>query len=369
MSEEAPAPRREAPGPNEMRDPLVRQELKRAGVWIGLILGVAALFYLSQPLLLIFGGIVFASMIDGGARLLGRVLPIARGWRITIIILTTLVFLGWTMYFAGSQFAQQAESLRAIIATQSARLFSYLENANLLGEGGANEIGKQIMGSLGRVTTFVGSAIGFVTSAVMILVLGIFFVIEPRSYERGLAWMFPLSSRERIYHALNDMGSTLRKLMAGRLLGMAVEGFGTWILLSLIGMPMAALLGLLTGLLAFLPNIGSIVSGVLIVLVGLSAGGDMVLWAFGVYLIVQMIDGYVIVPMVAKRTVDLAPALVLGAQILLGAAFGFLGLLFADPLVALLKVALEHRSSNQKATAPVGTVAPPTVLTAPTISN
>ena len=88
-------------------------------------------------------------------------------------------------------------------------------------------------------------------------------------------------------------------------------------LLAVGGVPMAALLGILTGLLAFLPNIGAIVSGILLVLVGFSAGVETGLWAIGVYFVVQTVDGYLIVPTVAKRSVDLAPALVLGA---LGAA-------------------------------------------------
>src|SRR3546814_17369559 len=75
------------------------------------------------------------------------------------------------------------------------------------------------------------------------------------------------------------MAWTLRRLMAGRLIGMAVEGFGTWILLMLGGVPMATLLGVLTGRLAFLPNIGAIISGVLIVLVGFSAGVNTGLYA------------------------------------------------------------------------------------------
>ena len=62
--------------------------------------------------------------------------------------------------------------------------------------------------------------------------------------------------------------------MAGRILGMVVEGVGTWLMLLAGGVPMAALLGLLTGLLAFIPNIGAIVSGVLMVAVGFSAGSD-----------------------------------------------------------------------------------------------
>ncbi len=181
---------------------------------------------------------------------------------------------------------------------------------------------------------------------VMVFVLAIFIAIDPRLYERGVAWMLPMRERTHFYGTMERMGHNLRRLMAGRLLGMAVEGVGTWILLAVGGVPMAALLGVLTGLLAFIPNIGAIVSGLLIVLVGFSAGTDTGLYAIGVYLVVQMIDGYVIVPMVAKRAVDLAPALVLGAQILFGALFGLIGLLLADPIVAMIKVALERESER-----------------------
>ena len=179
----------------------------------------------------------------------------------------------------------------------------------------------------------------------------IFIAAEPRMYERGVAWMLPLAEREHFYGTAEKIGRTLRRLMAGRLLGMAVEGFGTWILLSLGGVPMAALLGILTGLLAFLPNIGAIISGALIILVGFSAGVDVGLYAVFVYFVVQMVDGYLIVPMVAKRAVDLAPALVLGAQILFGALFGILGLALADPIIAMIKVALERQSERNEARA------------------
>ena len=109
---------------------------------------------------------------------------------------------------------------------------------------------------------------------------------------------------------------------------------------------MAALLGIITGLLAFIPNIGAIISGVLIVLAGFSVGVNEGLWAIAVYFIVQTVDGYLIVPYVARRTVDLAPALVLGAQLLFGALFGIMGLALADPIVAMIKVALERHSRD-----------------------
>ena len=341
---------REEVGPTELYDPLIRSEIKRAAVWIGMASLVVAFIWLAQPILLIIGGIVLAAMFDGGARLLGRVLPIPRGFRLTIVVLAVFGFIYWTFVFTGSELAAQAASLQAIVERQIESIGNRIEAAgfNISAED-VKGLGSQILNSVGRVTEAVSSVLGTVTNLSMMLVLGIFIAAEPRLYERGVAWMLPLAERAHFYGTAEKMGSVLRRLMAGRLLGMAVEGVGTWALLSLGGVPMAALLGVLTGLLAFLPNIGAIVSGALIILVGFSAGVDAGLYAIFVYFVVQTVDGYLIVPMVAKRAVDLAPALVLGAQILFGALFGILGLALADPIIAMIKVALERQSERNEA--------------------
>ena len=342
----------EQAGPIELRDPLIRHELKRAGVWIGLVLAVAAVIVLAQPLLLIFAGIVLAAMLDGGARLLGRVLPIPRGWRLAIVTIAAIGFIVWTIYFAGTELAAEATRLRVTLAAQVERILAWASDLGLVrGRIGVEQLSSQMMGSLGRLGTAVSTALGGIASAVMIVVIGIFIAVEPRLYQRGVAWMLPMEQRDRFYRTVSRMGHVMRRLMAGRLLGMAVEGVGTWLLLLAGGVPMAALLGILTGLLAFLPNIGAIISGVLIVLAGFSVGVNEGLWAIAVYLIVQTVDGYLIVPYVARKTVDLAPALVLGAQLLFGALFGLMGLMLADPMVAMLKTALEQKSDDDEAEA------------------
>jgi predicted PurR-regulated permease PerM len=335
----------ERPGPVEMRDPLVRQELTRASVWLGSILLIAAVIILAQPLLLIVAGIVFAAMLDGGARLLGRVLPIGRGWRIALVSLFVVAFLAGTVWFTSTELASQAATFRQLLMNQTQQVMSYLARLGIdAGSVDPQQIIGQAMSGLGRLTSAVSSALGAVTSIVLILVIGLFIAIEPRLYERGVAWMLPLDKRDSAYRTMASVGHTLRHLMFGRIIGMAVEGIATWALLAIGGVPMAALLGLLTGLLAFIPNIGAIISGVLIVLIGFSAGFDTGLWAIGVYCIVQFIDGYVIVPYVARKTVDLAPALVLGTQLIFGALFGIIGLTLADPIVAMIKAALQQKA-------------------------
>ena len=340
------------PGPSEMRDPFVRREVQRAAIWIAMVGGVALAWTLAQPILLILAAIVFATMLDGGTRLLGRVLPIARGWRLLIVLLGCIGFAYWLIGYAGDQLVQQAAQLQSVITAQLDRLIA-LAQANGAGalEFDVKQAIDYAMSSVGRVTAAVGSVVGGLTSLFMIFVLGIFLAIEPRLYERGFAWLLPSSERAHFFNVANAMGYTLRRLMAGRLLGMLVEGVATWILLALYGIPMAALLGIITGILVFIPNIGAILSGILMVLVGFSLGWEGGLYALFVYFIVQTVDGYVIVPMVAKRTVDLAPALVLGAQLLFGALFGILGLALADQIVAMIKVLLEKNAERGAETA------------------
>jgi predicted PurR-regulated permease PerM len=338
----------QVPGPSEFRDPLIRNEIKRALVWIGLVVAVALIALLAQPILLILGAIVFAAGLDGGTRLLGRVLPIGRGWRLALVLLSIIAFLAWVFISAGNQLVAQAATLQDTILAQIDRVMQWAQ-AEGLTESSFNptQILDYAMGSVGRVTAALSSVIGGLTALFMIFILGIYIAIEPRLYERGVGWLMPQSERSFFYDVSAAMGKTLRRLMAGRILGMLVEGIATWILLGLYGIPMATLLGVLTGLLVFIPNIGALISGILMVLVGFSVSVDAGLYCLFVYFIVQFVDGNIIVPMVAKRTVDLAPALVLGAQIVFGALFGILGLALADPIIAMIKVYLEKNAERQ----------------------
>lgn len=340
-----------AAGPTDISDGLVKREAKKAAVW----LGVAALFalavILAQPIMVIIGGIVLAAMIDGGQRLIARIAPfVPRGLRITLVLLGAVSFLVWLVTFAGGQIAAQAAEFPAVVQNQLARLTLWAQSHGItMRDLNLQQIASQVLGSVGQVTRALGGIFGGFTTAFLIFILAIYFVIEPDIYRRGFAWMMPAESRDHFEGTALRMGKALRMLLFGRLIGMTVEGVATWALLAWWGVPMAALLGLLTGLLAFLPNIGAPISGLLMVLVGFSGGTEMGLFCIAVYVVVQTVDGNIIVPMVAKRTADLAPALVLGAQLVFGLLFGILGLMLADPIVAMIKIALERQAARNDA--------------------
>ena len=335
--------------PNEFRDPMIRSEMKRAGVWISMAVLVALVVVLIQPLLLIFGGLVFASMLDGGVRLLGRVLPIGRGWRLLIVSLGVVLFLVGTILLAGVQITEQAQQLSATVQVQFTRLVDWADGLGIMpARDDLTSILQQALGSVGRLTTYAVGLFGALTSLFMIMVIGLFVAMEPRLYERGAEWLVPSRNRAEFAILSQRMGATMRRLMFGRLIGMAVEGVATTILLWMAGVPMALVLGILTGVLAFIPNIGAFISGALMIAVGFSAGVNAGLAAIAIYIAVQTIDGYVIIPMVARRTVDMPPALTLSTQILAGTLFGLIGLALADPMTAMAKVALERGSELEE---------------------
>jgi hypothetical protein len=220
--------------PAEMRDPFLRKELKRALIWLGLACVIALLIVLVQPLLIIFAGVVLAALFDGGVRLLGRVLPIGRGWRLLIVVLLVFAFLVGTFILTGVQVTEQVTQLRSTLELQANRFTGYLSSQGLMpGASDVNGIAKEALGSVGRVTSWVGTAIGAITSMFMILILGLFIAMDPGTYSRGLEWLVPTDLRPEFAKTMDKMGETLRRLLAGRLLGMAVEGVASGIALAI----------------------------------------------------------------------------------------------------------------------------------------
>jgi predicted PurR-regulated permease PerM len=148
----------------------------------------------------------------------------------------------------------------------------------------------------------------------------------------------PRDRRPRFAEVLDDIGATLRWWLVGQLVAMTVVGTATWLLLTAIGMPSALLLGLQAGILTFIPFLGPIIGGAAILLVAMSQGGAMVLWAMGGYVLIQSIEGYLLTPLVQQNTVDLHPLLAITAMILFGTLFGLLGIALATPLVVVIRL-------------------------------
>src|SRR5688500_2338645 len=147
--------------PTSIASPVLRLEAKRAMVWVAVVGLVVLAIYISQALLVIFGGLVFASMLDGGERLFGRVLPIGRGWRLGLVILLGIAFLVWLGYFAGLQISREAAELPQILPVLASRVIGWLDSQGFaIDQRDLQGISSQLVTGVGTVTRAIGGVFG-----------------------------------------------------------------------------------------------------------------------------------------------------------------------------------------------------------------
>jgi predicted PurR-regulated permease PerM len=176
------------------------------------------------------------------------------------------------------------------------------------------------------------------TALLTILFIGIFGALDPDRYKAGMVRLFPLPMRDRADEVLREIGQTLRWWLIGRAIGMTLIGVSTMAVLALLGMPYAVLLGVLAGVLEFVPYLGPIIAGVPIVVLSLLDSPQTALYVVGAYAVVQTIESYLLEPLIMQRTVLVPPAFTLFMQVLMGALFGIVGIVMATPFAAVLHV-------------------------------
>jgi predicted PurR-regulated permease PerM len=192
-----------------------------------------------------------------------------------------------------------------------------------------------------QLTGLASSTAGVVVNILIVGILGIYLASQPSLYSRGLKHLLPLSYRERAGEVLGVIDESLRRWLVGRFALMVINGALTAIGLKLLGIPLALTLGLLAGLLNFVPNFGPWIAAIPAVLIAFLQGPQQALYVAVLYLVLQSVDGYLLTPLVDRRSVELPPVLTITAQVILGLAFGFIGILLASPLTAVAMILIK----------------------------
>lgn len=298
-------------------------------------------------LLLIFAGLLFAALLDACTQGLASVLPIGRAWRLAIVC--TLIALGTAglLVWSGYNLVEQADSLIRLIGEQLRVLRGELRSMGITPP--ASPEGPRTLAQLlfpdpgalfGHAYSAFSLASGVLGNVVLVVFIGLFMAASPETYRRGVLSLLPRGRRQRVGEVLDEMAEVLRWWLIGQLVAVVLIAITTWIGLALIGMPGALLLGLQAGLVNFIPYLGPIIGAVPILLAAMAQGTSMVLWALGVHIVIQTVEGYVLAPLIQRRAVDLPPVLTLAAVMLSGALFGAMGIALATPLVAVMRVAV-----------------------------
>lgn len=184
-------------------------------------------------------------------------------------------------------------------------------------------------------TGAVASTFSAFGNIVIVLFVGLFGALDPNLYRRGVLHLLAASLRPRAHTVLDIAGDTMRRWLVAQLIAMTLVGVLTGIGMWMIGVPLPLLLGLIAGMLAFIPNLGPVIAAIPAMLLAVPLGGQAVLFVVLVFVLVQALESYAVTPLLQLRTVSLPPALVIGVQLLMGTLFGLMGLLLATPLAAV----------------------------------
>ena len=201
-------------------------------------------------------------------------------------------------------------------------------------------VGREVLtGSTVSTAAGVGlTAATVVSLAAVVFISTIYLVIRPEPWVNGFVSLFPAGWRQRTREVLQTLYHTVQRWFIGQLAAMTFIAVFWAISLSLIGVPFALLLGIFSGLISFIPYLGALISVVLPVLLALISDPFSVVWVILAFVIIQQIEGNLLQPIVMSRAVDLHPALVVFAILVMGTLFGIVGVFLAVPLVAALQV-------------------------------
>ena len=156
----------------------------------------------------------------------------------------------------------------------------------------------------------------------MILFLGIFFTVSPKTYQKGIVRLAPKRGRGKAEDIFDKLGHSLRNWLKGRIFSMCVVFILTAIGPVIIGVPMWTALALIAGLLNFIPNFGPLIALIPAVLVALMQGADTAATIAGLYILVQVAESNFITPAVQHKLINIPPALIIIAQLLVGTLTG-----------------------------------------------
>jgi predicted PurR-regulated permease PerM len=202
-------------------------------------------------------------------------------------------------------------------------------------------IGAQLSGATRYLFPFLSSTAAVLAGIVLVIFLAIYIGAEPKLYHDGLMHLFPHRTRKRAGEVLSEMAIVLRKWLVTQLIAMAVIGVVTTVVLLLLNVRAAFALGLIAGLLEFVPTVGPLLSAIPAIAMGFIDSPQKALYVALAYWGIQFLENNLLIPSLMRGGLDLPPAVTIIAQALMTLVFGFLGLMVAVPLTAAMMVPIK----------------------------
>jgi predicted PurR-regulated permease PerM len=332
------------------------QQPNAEGLFVRRVLIVAAvgalgalLWALSEIFLLVFGSVLLAVILRFVAEFFAAHTGMRKDWSLLVAGLVVLGLVAAAVFLFGAQLRGQFESLSSQLQSVEQTLAGYFSAGTVKDLLSGTTLGTLFARALSWGTT----AVAIVASLLLVIVGGIYMAIDPEVYRSGVLKLFPLEWHTQIGATLDDAGAALRLWLAAQLLAMVIVGVLITIGALLIGIPSPLALGLIFGLMEFVPVIGPIAGSIPVLLVAVGQSWEMALWALGLVLLIQQIESNLILPLVSGRAVQLPPAVGLFAVVAMGVVFGPLGLVLGYPIAVVCDVAIRRLYVRQALGEPV----------------
>lgn len=291
-----------------------------------------------------FAGVLFGVFLRRLARLVSDRTPLPPAGALALVVLLLTGALAGAFWLQGDTIARESSTLRQELPQALQRLRERIAD-NSLGERVIEQLPESPAALLPddpdavtRVTGVVSRTFSALASSAIILFLGIVLAATPGVYVSGVLALFPAHKAPRMRQVLDRLSDTLWWWLLGRIIAMTFIGITTGVGLALLGVPLAFILGLLAALLSFIPNLGPILSALPAILLALVQGPQVALWVAGLYAGVQVIESYVLDPIIDRKTIYLPPAFTISFQLVMALFAGLLGVTLATPLAAAVVV-------------------------------
>jgi predicted PurR-regulated permease PerM len=308
----------------------------------GLVVLFLMVWQLSHLLVLTFAAILFALILRSLANQIERFTPVKNPWSLLLAILFIAGVLAGFFWLLGMQIKAQFANLIQQIPQYIQALEERFDLHNLEAVIAERLQGVGGGGMLGTAASFTAGLAGALTSFVLILITGIYLAANPRLYFRGFMLLVPKGAARKLRAALENTGRALQLWLLGQLVSMVIVGTIITIGLSIIGLPSALALGFMAGIAEFIPILGPVLASIPAILIAVSEGDTVVFWVIGLYVLVQQLESYVIMPLVQRRAVHLPPVLLILSIVAFGTLFGLPGVLLGAPLTVVAMVMVDH---------------------------
>jgi predicted PurR-regulated permease PerM len=317
--------------------PRIHRTLVIVGVTIAILVGLHLLPGLALVLLLIFAGVLFGILLDGLASLISRRLRFNHRAALALVIAVLFGLAALFGWLAGPQISQQTAALLRQLPSSVNAIRTELTHTDW-GRAVISNLppGAQMRWPmetvLGKLPGAFSVTVEMVAAIVFVFFVGLYFAANSDAYVEPLLRLLPKDRRMRGHQVAFAVRSALRWWLLGRAIAMSVIGSLTALALLLVNVPLALTLGVISGLLVFVPYIGAIVAAVPAMLLALTQSPVKALWVALIYTGIHVFEGYCVTPLVQQRTIAVPPAVLLSVQVLIGALFGPVGLLLATPI-------------------------------------